>query len=1192
MARLSSSVADIKSRYDVVVVGSGYGGAIAACRLAEAKQPKLSVCVLERGREIRPGEYPDTPAKAAGEIQVDMPGHHLFSPTALFDFRLNREMNVLVGCGLGGTSLINANVALRPEPGVFQEKEWPEEIRRAAQSGDLEPYFKRAQEMLGSTDYPPPGFPSLPKQQALERTNAAAGSRRPFKRPLINVTFKEGVNKFGVHQRACQLCGDCVSGCNYGAKNTVLMNYLPEAKRHGAEIFTEVSVRSVKRDGTEWVVLFDLTGSGRRDFGAPPLSVRARGVVLSAGTLGSTEILLRSQTEDLRFSGRLGQRFTGNGDIFALSYNGTEPIDGVGSGYRRPDLHHQVGPCITGMIDLRDGPLEEQMIIEEGSIPGALSPVLPALLGVASVLWGRTAASPEIRTIAQQVTRWSRYLAGAYHGAVRRTQTLLAMAHDDAGGVLRLVDDRLRVEWPSLESEASRAALDRIHKRLALVSRELQATHISNPFRPITVHPLGGCCMGDSAATGVVNHEGRVFDGASGGFHPDLFVCDGSIIPRPLGANPLLTISALAERTCEHILRQAYIETPGPSIAAPPIPTFKPMFYERAKTGIEFAERMTGTFAWVDKAPKWQPSSPVDGTGPWRAALRKPAKTHELTMDLTIVAEDVEALVSHRDHAGRIVGTVYAPELSPEPLQVRDGVFQVFLLEPERVETRMLRYRMRVETVPDAAGRRASYFISGDKIAQNRRRARPWPELSTLYVTVASADGERHGRGVLHLSMRDFLRQLRTMRARHTQGLGERLDVHVRFLGFFVGMLRTLYGRRFARSTISTLDAPPRPRRRIQPKPSVIPVTTSDGTVIHLTRYRGGDRGPVLLSPGFSVRAASFAADTVDENLVERLVREKYDVWLLDYRASSGFAAAGTDFSIDDIAVRDYPAAVKGVRDATGAKDIQIVAHCVGSMALLMSLLAGKLEGAAPLGRLLAARPASDRAEVRGVQGGGVPSLLPAPIPGQADHRPVRPVLAVPPVLEPAAHPVSRPRAVHQPDLPSHPALFGESFRHSKLNTATHDAMHEWFGTTSIPALAHLAMILRIGHVVDRDGVNAYMPHLEPPRSPDLVHPWTGESRIPPPVHARDVRAALREERGGVVQLARDRELRPHGLLHRQAGRRRRLPDHPGGAGGGPAARSTTIGPSMRKYCEAASSCWGMVGTPIGKISRTPSSRM
>ena len=548
MARLSSSVADIKGRYDAVVVGSGYGGAIAACRLARAGH---RVCVLERGREIRPGEYPDTVTKAAGEIQVDLPAHHLFSPTGLFDFRLNRDMNVLVGCGLGGTSLINANVALEPEGWVFQDKHWPAAFR--ADLPRLGDYFDQARQMLGSTPYPPEGFPPLLKQQALESTNVSLGSKRPFTRPLINVTFKEGINASGVHQRACQLCGDCISGCNYSAKNTVLMNYLPDARRHGAELFTEISVRSVKRDGAEWIVLFDLTGSGRQAFAAPALSVRAAIVILAAGTLGSMEILLRSRDGGLPMSPRLGHGFTGNGDVFALAYNGTAPIDGVGAGFRRPDLHHQVGPCITGMIDLRDGKQEHQMIIEEGSIPGALSGVIPIVLRVAAMFWGKREGPARDRSVAEQVTRWSRYVAGAYHGAVRRTQTLLVMAHDNAGGQLRLVDDRLRVEWPDVESQP---IFDRIHENLRRVSQALQATHIGNPFRLITVHPLGGCCMGDDASTGVVDHEGRVFKGDQGTkVYDGLYVCDGAIIPRPLGANPLLTIAAVAERTCELLLR-------------------------------------------------------------------------------------------------------------------------------------------------------------------------------------------------------------------------------------------------------------------------------------------------------------------------------------------------------------------------------------------------------------------------------------------------------------------------------------------------------------------------------------------------------------------------------------------------------------------------------------------------------------
>jgi cholesterol oxidase len=556
MARLSSSVVDIKPRYDVVVVGSGYGGAIAACRLAEARH---TVCVLERGREIRPGEYPDTAFKAVGELQLDLPSGHLCSPTAMFDFRLNRDMNVLVGCGLGGTSLINANVALEPEPWIFAHPRWPAAVREDYRSRKFEEYFERARKMLGSTPYPPAGFPTLLKQQALERANRSLRSKRVFSQPLINVNFKEHVNAFGVHQGACQLCGDCISGCNYGAKNTVLMNYLPEAKRNEAELYTGASVRSVQREQDEWAVLFALTGSGRSAFSAPPLRVRAKTVILAAGTLGSTEILLRSRSPDLPMSPTLGQGFTGNGDVFALAYNGVAPIDGVGAGFRRPDLHHQVGPCITGMIDLRDGPHEEQLIIEEGSIPGALSRIIPIVLGVASVCWGQPPQPSGSTSVVAEAARWSRYLAGAYHGAMRRTQTLLAMGHDKAGGMLRLVDDRLRVEWPGLESEP---IYSRITEKLREVSQVLQATYIGNPFRLITVHPLGGCCMGEDASNGVVDHRGRVFHGPRGAdVHEGLYVCDGAVVPRPLGANPLLTIAALAERTCELYLRRSSART-------------------------------------------------------------------------------------------------------------------------------------------------------------------------------------------------------------------------------------------------------------------------------------------------------------------------------------------------------------------------------------------------------------------------------------------------------------------------------------------------------------------------------------------------------------------------------------------------------------------------------------------------------
>ena len=156
MQRLSSPVETMKSHYTVVVVGSGYGGAITASRLARAGQ---QVCVLERGKERQPGEYPDTLASATAEVQLDTPAGHLGSATGMFDVKVNAEMNAVVGCGLGGTSLINANVSLRPEPRIFSDPRWPAKGQTAGLAG-VAGRVRRAEEILRPMPYPE-DFPPL-----------------------------------------------------------------------------------------------------------------------------------------------------------------------------------------------------------------------------------------------------------------------------------------------------------------------------------------------------------------------------------------------------------------------------------------------------------------------------------------------------------------------------------------------------------------------------------------------------------------------------------------------------------------------------------------------------------------------------------------------------------------------------------------------------------------------------------------------------------------------------------------------------------------------------------------------------------------------------------------------------------------------------------------------------------------------
>jgi cholesterol oxidase len=558
MDRLSFPIAFLKPHYEVAVIGSGYGGGIAASRLARAGR---QVVVFERGREIPSGDYPNHPTAFLKEIQADVRGAQIGSPTALFDLRFNDDMNVLVGCGLGGTSLINANISLAPEPRVFEDPVWPEAIRQDARSGALEPYFQYALNMLGATPFPVDQPESL-KMKAF--ASAAQRMNLPITRLPINVTFQAGPNAAGVLQSACVGCGDCVSGCNYNAKNTVLMNYLPDAKRHGSEIFTGMQVRSVARTGRGWNLLFD----GSR-------SVTADLVILAAGTLGSTEVLLRSAARGLPLSNALGNRFSGNGDMIAVTYNAEAPINSIGFGAQSVEGREPVGPCSTVLIDGRSQPsLAEGRILVDSAIPGALGPFLAEFLKAGLTLTGSRARRGPLGWLSAKSRELRSVFCGPYTGAVHNSLNYLVVSHDDSGGRMYLDSDKLRLTWPGAgRSEGARESAGLIRQASEVLTGDYVPNPVWNRFtgqQLITGHPLGGCAMGESAEFAVVNHRGQVFSGASGtDVHDGLYVMDGAVVPRSLGVNPLLTISALAERNCARLAAQQGWKIPYPPAPRP-----------------------------------------------------------------------------------------------------------------------------------------------------------------------------------------------------------------------------------------------------------------------------------------------------------------------------------------------------------------------------------------------------------------------------------------------------------------------------------------------------------------------------------------------------------------------------------------------------------------------------------------------
>lgn len=585
MPRLGRSAAGIRQEYDAVVVGSGYGGGVAASRLARMG---FKVAVIERGREYLPGEFPTNLADAQSETQVSGAGKRIGSRTALFDMRLGRDVHVLVGCGLGGTSLINANVCLTPDVLVFEDDVWPDALRA---DHWLNVGFHRARQMLAPEPLPDRSNPL--KLQALDAAAKAFG--RQAERVPLHIAFSERANTAGVLQAACTECGDCMGGCNVGAKTTAHSTYLADAVNHGAEIFTHALVRAVEPGGDgRWRVVYARQDAPETT--VPVRAVSAKVVVLAAGTLGTSEILLRSRERGLRVSDLLGKRFSTNADAIAFGYNNKTPVNAIGVGHPPRKDVPRPGPAVAGLIDFRRRrDLPDRIAVVEAAVQSSAAALLPFVLPLGAVTGvstqeGLASFITEARRTAQSL------IQGAYSGAVHNTQVFLAVGHDDAAGELALHGDQIAISWPDA---LQNPVYERIHATLGKAVAATGGTYVPNPLSSrllggnlMTVHPLGGCGMGQDRTTGVVDHACRVFDADPGkpadAVFGGLYVIDGSIVPRSLGVHPLLTITALAERAMILLARAYDRELSAEPMAGAP---------ERDFRGSAGAERKPGLVA-------------------------------------------------------------------------------------------------------------------------------------------------------------------------------------------------------------------------------------------------------------------------------------------------------------------------------------------------------------------------------------------------------------------------------------------------------------------------------------------------------------------------------------------------------------------------------------------------------------------
>ena len=522
----SSGRRRIRPSYDAVVIGTGFGGAAAACRLAQAG---LSVAVLERGRR-----YDHSPFPRNWNNPYD--GWLWSSDQGFFDVRLCQEMTVVQAAGLGGGSLIYANVHMRAPAAVF-EHGWPRGYDRAA----LDPYYDLVAYMLDINPIPKSNLPT--KSRVMEAAARTLGRSEQFGFANIAVDFGppgfEHLNKFGVPQRGCVSCGECCIGCNFRAKNTLDLNYLALAGSQGANINTLCEVSRIEPVASGYKVTFkDHANNGQES------EITARYCFVCAGAINSTELLLRCRdvhgTLD-RLSPRLGDDYSGNGDFLAFTFNTNEPFN------------PSQGPTITtGVVyDRTDDGFKNWFIFEEGGYPKEIR----ALLQLLNPHFGlfRTLGIVSKDTLLNGYRAVGGRVAATSH-PTDNTGIFLMMGRDLANGEIRLHPrtSELQIKW----DVPSNLPLYEAQRRLTIdFSKAMGGDAAMNPlwrwFRvPVTVHSLGGCLMADTKDAGVTDANGEVYG------YPGLFVLDGAILPRATGVNPAHTIAAVAERNVQVAIRR------------------------------------------------------------------------------------------------------------------------------------------------------------------------------------------------------------------------------------------------------------------------------------------------------------------------------------------------------------------------------------------------------------------------------------------------------------------------------------------------------------------------------------------------------------------------------------------------------------------------------------------------------------
>ncbi|KAI0015341.1 glucose-methanol-choline oxidoreductase [Xylariomycetidae sp. FL0641] len=941
--RIGKPVELMRHSYDCVVIGSGYGGGVAASRMARAGQ---SVCLLERGKERWPGEYPSSTSDSfeqvhySGEFAPSWLPRKIVDggdPTGMYHVVFGNGQNAVVCNGLGGTSLMNANVYLEADEDALKQEQWPSEIRD--NPGCLNKYYQKAKEVLEPEEYPAE-WPPLPKLELLKKQAEHLNMDEKFRRVKQTTRFHNGPNSCGVEMTASASTGQDGTGLNDGSKTTTLVTYLADAWNWGADMFCEVEVRYVTKapDRAGYIIYFAWHGRNRGHFKAnlhgDLMWVHAReAVFLGAGAIGTTEILLRSRAMGLDMSPKVGQNMSGNGDILAFGYNTDYEVNAIGKDF--PSPYHPIGPCITGIIDNRkghDNPLDGY-VIEEGTIPGALAPFMQALLELLPGSIGPQGESLYER-IKGNLARAGTFFLGPYfrQGAMERTQVYLIMSHDSNQAYLSLKEDKPVLEFIGVGRSDHVKHLNHI---LEKATKAVGGTFVQNPWyalmgqQQVTVHPVGGACMGDSGASAVTNHRGEVYTGVGKETHKGLIVTDAALIPAALGANPFATITALAERCLDlyaeeqnlhisqeknglldlfdhpqhphqrrkHMQHHEHVQEKEEDKKISSARDSMAIARSQDDGGFGFTEVMSG---WIHRDRGFSRDDPDTYE---LAARTAQSRCESARFFLSVQSFNTRNIVHDPNHKALLTGTFVCPTLEGSPLMVQRGDFNLFLVDHKAPGTRNLTYDFGMRGVN---GKR--YHFHGYKVVDSSVALSPvhfWKSTSTLYVTITEEPhhGKNHhknhykadnqdgdvtnprwpiiAKGIMKIQPQDFASELMTLTPTGSNIFKKALSA-ANFLTFFTRkslslLLAPLYPLQYPSQTYAGFVNNCRASDSAK-------ITARDGvvTVLHIWEPTNTSipARNLMMIPGASVDHQIFALPTIKFHAVDYFRRAGYRVFV------------------------------------------------------------------------------------------------------------------------------------------------------------------------------------------------------------------------------------------------------------------------------------------------------------------------